>query len=249
MHMAKSEYLFFMFDPTQHPKFREKLAGGTDPQLDPEWHIRRQDICFNEAARRIRRHVGVPHGTKYRKPVVVVVNKFDIWKGLFPMQVDPEPFISDRKSAVHGVATGYVEDVSFSLRALMIDICPEIVSAVEDFAERVTYIPVSTIGHSPERGEKGELLVRPGSIRPFWVAIPFLYAFARLGLIYRGDRPIPPGTPTATLLRHVNGLLYCKLKDGSELEISERLAGKMLHHPRTTQPFVVPKPARGLSGH
>src|SRR5688500_12876892 len=57
MHMARSECLFFLFDPTQDPRFRQRLDGHPDPQLSPSFRVQRQDVVFAEAARRIRRHM------------------------------------------------------------------------------------------------------------------------------------------------------------------------------------------------
>ena len=42
MHMARSECLFFVFDPTQDPRFRTLLSSKKDPQVEPGWHTRRQ---------------------------------------------------------------------------------------------------------------------------------------------------------------------------------------------------------------
>jgi hypothetical protein len=54
------------------------------------------------------------------------------------------------------------------------------VSTAEDFAENVVYIPVSALGHSPEKyPEKNGLLIKPKDIRPRWVTIPLLYSYAR----------------------------------------------------------------------
>src|SRR5690606_15062562 len=51
LHMAKSECLFFVFDPTQDPRFRARLKHVRDPQLSPAFRVQRQDVVFSEAAR------------------------------------------------------------------------------------------------------------------------------------------------------------------------------------------------------
>ena len=140
---------------------------------------------------------------------------------------------------MYGLERGHIDDVSFSLRALLRDICPEMVTAVEDFTENVTYIPVSTIGHSPVRKGDG-LYVNPADVRPFWAAIPFLYAFSRLGLIYRAYRRYPDAIPRASLVGRLKDLMFCALPDGSRIEVPARFAGKWLHNPRDGQPFIAP---------
>lgn len=241
MHMAKSECLFFILDPTQDPRFRERVHGHPDPQLGIDFRVQRQDVVFNEAARRIRRHLGIPHGKKYHKNVIVVVNKCDIWQSLLKTPIDAEPFLSDPKFPVNGINTPQVEDVSFSVRWLLQDICPEVVTAVEDFADHVVYVPVSALGHSPTRNPKTLALeVRPIDIRPKWITVPFLYAFSKLGLVYRAKRPSTTHA-TARVISRFGGRLVCSLPDESEIEVPERYAGCVLHHPQSGIPFIVPK--------
>jgi hypothetical protein len=257
MHMARADCLFFLFDPTQDPRFRAKIIEGldaaevaaADPQLDPTSRIRMQANCFSEAARRVRAHTALPGGSKHRRQVVVVVNKFDLWRHLLKMEIDPEPFVRDRRQPVSGLSMGHVEDVSFSVRALLLELCPEVVGSIEDFALNVTYIPVSTIGHSPTRGPGGGLLVQPSKIKPIWVTVPFLYAFARLGLIYRGPRLYPDTTPRATLVGQGNGMLLCVVPpDNQRIQVPAKLAGKLLHNPKTGRPFMVPVPPPDPTG-
>ena len=60
------------------------------------------------------------------------------------------------------------------------DITPEIVSAAEDFSDEVVFIPVSALGHSPEKyPDRSGLLIKPRDVHPRWVTIPLLYSYAR----------------------------------------------------------------------
>ncbi len=55
-------------------------------------------------------------------------------------------------------------------------LAPEFVNAAEGFAEKVTYIPVSALGHAPEEDpETGMLGVRPQAVTPVWAEVPLLY--------------------------------------------------------------------------
>lgn len=185
--------------------------------------------------------MGLPHEKKHNKPVVVVVNKSDIWLPLLNVPMREHPYVADPTFPVVGLDVGHVEDVSFGLRYLMKQVCPEVVSAVEDFAEHVTYVPVSTIGHSPTRNPAtGALEVRPMDIRPHWVSVPFLYVLSKLGLVYRAH-PQQEDVPAAAIEARFPGLLVCRLPDGSELEIPEQYSGRVLHDPRTGVPFYLPK--------
>lgn len=241
MHLSKSECVIFVFDPTQDPRFRERLVGNPDPQTGADWHIRRQDVVLNEAARRIRRHTGTPHNVKLPKTLIVVVNKSDIWGSMLKLPINPNPSAGDTKTPMRGLDIGHIEDVSLSVQYLLNELCPEFVQAAEDFAERIVYIPISCLGHAPRKNEHGGLDIRPMDLKPFWVSVPFLYAFMRMGMVYRGAYPPPPGTPAARILSRHGGKLQCQLPDGMRLELPERFAGRLLHDPATGSAFVVPK--------
>lgn len=108
-HLALSESLFFLFDPTQHPRMRAKcLEVSNDPQLQGE-HIKnyRQDYILLEAAKRIRDYSGLPQTEKYAKPLIVIVAKYDIWKSLLPdLQLDT---LNVTQRASGGVRAAYAE--------------------------------------------------------------------------------------------------------------------------------------------
>src|SRR5262249_43823935 len=65
-HLALSQALYFLFDPTQDPRFREACRGKS---ADPQMQIRtsrlaregplRQDVVLQEAAARVRRYAGL----------------------------------------------------------------------------------------------------------------------------------------------------------------------------------------------
>ncbi|MEX0978166.1 MAG: hypothetical protein WDZ48_04915, partial [Pirellulales bacterium] len=66
------------------------------------------------------------------------------------------------------------------LRALLVRLTPELVSAAESFAEQVVYMPASSLGRPPEVDSASGLLgIRPRDLRPLWVEVPILYAMAR----------------------------------------------------------------------
>ncbi|MBI4613854.1 MAG: hypothetical protein HY720_09610 [Planctomycetes bacterium] len=69
------------------------------------------------------------------------------------------------------------------VRVLLQETCPEIVGAAEAFSRHVLYVPVTALGHAPDKGEDGAFAVRPRDIRAQWVAVPFLYVLAQLGLL------------------------------------------------------------------
>ena len=237
-HLARSDCIYFVFDPTKDPHFRARIRSD-DPQVQAGAELQRQDVILNEVAGRMRRNLGLRHREKYKNLLVVIVNKMDLWTELLPLPLRQPPYIKSNKYAVLGLDLGHVEDVSFSLRALLQQTCPEFVSAVEDFATDVAYIPSSAQGHSPTRLDDGFNWVRPKDIKPVWVMIPFLYALARKGLLLAGSTK-PTGAEPAKLIRDIGGILFCQMPDGTTLEIPAKYAGRVLHHPESGKAFVVP---------
>jgi hypothetical protein len=206
-HLALSEALFFLFDPTQHPLMRAKCQEvSDDPQLQVE-HLKtyRQDYILLEAAKRIRDYSGLAQTEKYSKPLIVIVAKYDIWKSLMPkIKLDALNVIRQTGNNVSVIDLGIVEQVSHETRRLLSKIAPEFVNAAASFSKEVVFIPVSAFGRSPEKIYSDETLknmtlsesyvehagqgpissepslgVRPKSIKSIWVEIPMLYAFAR----------------------------------------------------------------------
>ena len=194
-HLAQSRVLLFLFDPIQDPRFRKVCMGQSDdPQFASFARTSRQELIFHEAADRIRRHTGIAQIAKHQRPLIVIVTKFDAWSHLLPALKLRSPVASDERNRC-AVDVTYVGEVSSQLRSLLWKHSPEIVSAVESFAETVLYIPVSATGGKPEKDEKtGMLGIRPCNIHPLWVEVPLLYALCRWqqGMIPFLAHPDPP---------------------------------------------------------
>ncbi len=208
-HLTVSSGLIFLFDPTQHVRFREACQGRTnDPQMVTAGMSYRQDQVLLEAANRIRTQAGLTQNEKYTRPIVVAMTKLDAWK----MLLDPS---FERRSAAfgdmlvkRGGAGGTGEtalnhrrilQVSRDIRGLMLQHAPEFVNAAEGFAENVTYVPVSALGHSPTLElESGKLGVRPSQISPQWAELPLLYLLSLTsgGLIPRPTERISSASQT-----------------------------------------------------
>ncbi len=180
-HLALSHALFFLFDPTQDPRFRAKCQGETsDPQMAGKGKTARQETILHEAAERIRRHTGLSQSEKHSRPLMVLVTKYDTWSSLLRPDGLPSPIMSRRRDGKRALDVPKIEDVSAELRSLLLEHSPEIVSAAEGFAKEVIYLPVSALGCSPEQDpESDALLVRPRDIAPIWAEVPILYALCR----------------------------------------------------------------------
>lgn len=193
-HLGHSQALLFLFDPTQHPRFRRMCQGKTDdPQMAEHGWTYRQDQVLLEAAARIRSQTSLAQNQKTDQPLIVVLTKFDAWCSLAgkPMLKTTWVVKSDGNSKV-GFDVDQLQAISRQMRSMLNKYAPELVTAAEAFSQSVTYIPASALGHGPELTETptGKLLgVRPGTIRPMWAEIPLIYA------LQQGVKGLIPQSP------------------------------------------------------
>lgn len=203
-HLASAGLLLFLFDPTQDLRFRQlcearKLGGSSIQAGRPT----RQETVLLEAAQRIRRYTGLPQNVKHKRPLIVIVTKWDSWVGLMQDKNVQEPWITTPGSKVARIDTARIERRSQEVRTLLMQTTPEVVAAAESFAQQVTYIPVSALGRSPELDPRSQkMAVRPRLIRPLWATVPFIYGLHRAvpGLFATATKlaaqpPQPPPAP------------------------------------------------------
>jgi hypothetical protein len=186
-HLALSRCLFFLFDPTQDPRFRYACKGISD---DPQMQIRnerlsrenstRQDTILIEAIQRVRRFAGLRDDELHQRPLVIVVTKWDSWQKLIPDLSTDSPFEPTKNGDLKLLDLDRVESASQKVGELLRRLTPELVSAAEGFARELIFVPVSATGKAPEVDPvTGGLGIRPKDIQPFWAEVPVLYALSR----------------------------------------------------------------------
>jgi len=181
-HLARSQVLLYLFDPTQDPRFRAACQGKThDPQMtSSRAQVYRQDTVLHEAANRVRKYTGLRHGERHTRPLIVVVTKFDAWSALLGDELGAPPLNAPKQGDMHALDWDRVTAISQRVRALLWQHSPELVSAAEGFAQEVFYVPVSATGCSPIVDGSGAIRgMRPCDIRPVWVEVPMLVSLAR----------------------------------------------------------------------
>jgi hypothetical protein len=179
-HLSHARFLFFLFDPTQDPRFLALINRDRDRSAQiVASRASRQDTILLEAAARIRRHTGLSAREKHNRPLTVVVTKFDLWSSLIDKPHLVEPWL--HVGELVGLDLNRIEKISGEIRDLMASVCPEVVNAAESFAPSVTYVPVSAVGRSPaqDTGDVTLTSIRPRDIRPTWVTVPLLHALSR----------------------------------------------------------------------
>ena len=175
-HMAHADMLLFLFDPSQSHAFRHSLMGKTnDLQVTNAMSTSQQDVTLNEAAYRIKTYKGIHEDQKIKTPLVVIVNKYDVWKPLLDEPLPPVALrVADESSRVFNHRA--VKEYSDLVRDLLFQHSPEFVSVAESVSETVYYVPVSSTGCSPEKDSTGNLSHRPSSLTPIWTEVPLIMA-------------------------------------------------------------------------
>lgn len=186
-HLIVSRAILFVFDPTQHQAFRKACRGRTnDPQVTGNLVSYPQSKILVEAAGRIRAETGPRQNQLETRPLIVVLSKFDAWSSLLNVDsVTKDSAIKKLSNGYHALDAKLIQSVSDACRELLLEHAGEIVDAAEEFAENVTYIPVSALGCSPVEMANEEpvgdpprrpLGVYPSRISPVWSDVPLLYA-------------------------------------------------------------------------
>ena len=188
-HMAHSRTLMYVFDPTQDGRFRKSMdvLSSEENENAVSEKLSRQEPILQEAASRIRRYAKLRQTEKHRRPLIVVLTKYDAWSHLLAPFVgeddNSEPFkvVQDKSGKkVHALDVPRILRYSKFIRKILMNSCPDIVAAAENFSEEVIFMPVSAVGWCAKKGrENGMLEMRPSEADPFWVTVPFLYSLHR----------------------------------------------------------------------
>jgi hypothetical protein len=174
-----------------------------DPQIVQQRAFAPQHQVLLEAVKRILQHRNLPPNTKYDRPLIVVVAKYDAWCGLIGGEpLETESALHPLEESLHALNLTAIETMSAKVRELMSEYAEEVVAAAEGFFPEVLYVPVSSMGHTPEQVKDTQYLgIRPRDVQPMWVEVPLLYAlhYAKHGLVLAGKpKSAEAGVPTAS---------------------------------------------------
>jgi hypothetical protein len=241
-HLLHSDTIFFLFDPTKDVRFRARLHSG-DPQLAEGARVQRQEIILTEMINRIKKYSGMRSGVKTAKALVIVVSKFDVWRELLDEELPEFPWQWDARFNTCVLDVHLLRNVSFQLRSLIEEVCPEMVTTAESFAGEVLYLPNSALGHSPELNpDTGMIGIRPRDVRPIWVSVPMLYFFCEKGFIPALPASRRPPRETVTIEYKLSGDVVFVRLPGREkpLQVPVSYMGCRLRCPGTNVWFDMP---------
>lgn len=169
--IRESDALFYLFDPTLDPAFREVMGNNT-PQSAMPFVQQAQQLADIETQLRTTLHL--PPGEKIQAPLAVIVTKSDEWKHL----LGPEallPVVRNGRFKPENVKRN-----SARIRDLLFKIVPEICMNAEAISDQVCYFAVSAFGSQPESfidDFTGEVYISPvgGKLAPMHVTDPALW--------------------------------------------------------------------------
>ncbi|MED5471744.1 MAG: hypothetical protein VX577_08345, partial [Verrucomicrobiota bacterium] len=176
-HIASSDAIFFLFDPTINPDFRRSLADSDDPQFKSQVSDQ-QDVILAETEVRIKKLLGLGRREKVDIPLSIIVGKCDSWIHKIGKEKLRDPIVEGT------LDMGAIEENSSMVRELMEEYCPYIVANAERISSDVCYFAVSAFGHTPItfKDDKGVERIGPDpqKIDPMYTEIPTLWALSRV---------------------------------------------------------------------
>ena len=185
-HMAEASALMFVFDPTLDPRFRGLCQARSElhEMTERDSYSIRQEPILQEVAARVRRHARLRQSQLHKKPLIVILTKYDLWHELLELEDNSEPWKEvpsgcDDDLQRYALDVPRIEGKSERTRKFLLKHSPEIVNSAESFSEEVVYVPVSALGWGTAVNPNGHVSIRPADVMPFWVTVPILYAFTK----------------------------------------------------------------------
>jgi hypothetical protein len=179
-HMSKADGLMFVFDPTQETSFRQACRQKSDDLQWTDSRMSQQQSLFSEAMRRVQRFSGLSETQRVKKPLIVIIAKFDAWKSMTNMQRLPEPWqrVGVTSSGEDRFTFDFecVRRVSDACRKLLSNYASPMLSRIESNCdpELTFFVPVSATGCPPAGKDAQGYYHLAGNINPMWAAVPLL---------------------------------------------------------------------------
>jgi len=249
-HLGVADAIMFVFDPLQDEKTQLKLIknGNKDPgllKLVEDNTISPQDKMLLSVITNAKKLRNLTHSEKIDTPLLVCVQKFDVWKSLLPSwaMIDDGSIEFFQPKGVFGLDYPELNRNSLLIRAFINDICPSFVTMAEDNFSSVRFFSVSAFGGSPEMSEVGgetKLAVRSGHLQPFRVADPILWFMRNLKLI-RGATKENQCSNTAEIVASDNEGFIVKFPDsGKRIKLDREYAGLIVRDPWNGKDVKIP---------
>jgi hypothetical protein len=256
-HFAKASAVLFVYDPLQDPPALDRLSSmSKDPQVHNQKHTSHQEKTLEAVIHQLRVLRQLAPETRIKAPLLIVVQKYDVWYELLPKwaQLNANAIVRFPSDGTSGIHINELNKSSVHIRKFLFDICPMFVSQAEANFETVRYFAVSAIGTSPiamdvDAGDEYEekiqtkLCVLPKDIQPFRVTDPILWLLARWKLVPSAQTTkINKDIPHAKLVGKSDSNLQIILPDSEQrLVLDYQYAGSIISDPYTGTEAWVPE--------
>jgi hypothetical protein len=177
-HMAKADGLMFVFDPTQENSFRQACSKMSDDLQWTDSRMSQQQSLFSEAMRRVQRFSGLSETQRVKKPLIVVIAKFDAWSSLANMERLPEPWRRVGAAEDGGDRVAFdinvVRAVSDACRKMLASYASPMLSRIESNCDpqQTFFVPASATGCPPAGKDEQGYYHLAGNIKPMWAEVP-----------------------------------------------------------------------------
>jgi hypothetical protein len=107
--------------------------------------------------------------------LIVGISKADLLRNHLPLT---EQLYLEQPNGRYALDVAKLKEVSRQTQRLMEEVVPEVVSTALNIAEEVWFLPISALGHNPDKHG-----VRPSEIEPIWAELPFVFTLYKKGLV------------------------------------------------------------------
>lgn len=192
-HLTHSDVVFFMLDPYQDLRFRERMGLAKKKDFDDY----RQELVLNETIVRIRKALGLSAGAQHKALLIVILAKADMWESTLPFPSDSqEPITADQGGQMRFDFRA-IGEASASCRTVLQSVIPALVANAESAFHKVFYVPVSATGSEAEQFQYDGAAFegyRPRDVHPKWTLAPIACA---LGYVEPSLAPVRPASKAA----------------------------------------------------
>jgi len=261
-HFAHSDALIFTYDPLQDSTAIERLATLTkDPQVNSHKVLNRQDNVLEAVIQQFRVLRGLQPTEPINIPLLVCVQKFDVWKGLLPkwVPIDENSVWRSPSEGTSGVDIEELNRNSLHIKRFLQDISPTFVAQAEANFSTVRFFPVSALGGSPTAVEipdeyddkRAKLCIRPQDLHPFRVTDPILWLLHTWKVLRiarrRGGKP--EGVAEASVVMRDGRVVGAVLPESKErITLDKQYLGTLIVDPYTGTPAWIPGQERKPQG-
>jgi|688.fasta_scaffold18780_7 hypothetical protein len=253
-HLGVADAIMFAFDPLQDEKTQSKLIenGNKDVGLKTLFDQKTfvpQDKMLLSVITNAKRLRNLTNSKKINIPLLVCVQKFDVWRKLLPAwaRIDSSSIEFIKADDTSGLDIAELNSNSLLIRAFINDISPSFVTMAEANFTSIRFFSVSSFGCSPVLGLEGLIVVRSGNLQPFRVTDPILWFMRRLGLIRAAIKKNQCSNVAEVVSKDSEGFVVKFPDSGKRIKLDWEYAGLLVQDPWNGEDVAIPTQSQIMS--